>query len=157
MKEPAAPSASCLKRDRDVFWWNPPCYRRQTAELALASAARLLILTWIINLTHSSLFRPAVDSLHYGGCVYITECIECQKLPAYEPLDGGKREGERERERERTGDGQEWQQGALAWRVVISEPEIRQKERDRVARERRILTGNIKLYIRSPKHKMWRV
>lgn len=33
----------------------------------------------------------------------------CQKLPAYEPLDGGKRERETEREaeRERTGDGQE--------------------------------------------------
>lgn len=151
MKLPAAPSASCLKPDRDVSWWNPSCYRRQTAELALASAARLLILTWIINSTHSSLFRPAVDSLHYGGCVYITECIVCQKLPAYEPLDGGKREREREREaeRERTGDGQEWQQGALAWRVVISEPDIRQKERDRVARERGILTGNFKLHIRS--------
>ena len=93
--------ASCLKRDRDVSWWNPSCYRRQTAELALASAARLLILTWIINLTHSSLFRPAVDSLHYGGCVYITECIVCQKLPAYELLDGGKRGREKERRREK--------------------------------------------------------
>ena len=137
MKEPAAPSASCLKRDRDVFWWNPPCYRRQTAEQALASAAWLLILTWIINLTHSSLFRPAVDSLHYGGCVYITECIECQKLPAYEPLDGGKREGERERERERERGGERkngWWTGVTAGSISLKSRDIRarnQTERKR--------------------------
>lgn len=68
------------------------------------SSTTLLIQTWIINLTHSSVFRPAVDSLHYGGCVYITEWIECQKLPACERLDGGKRGGRREEESRRAGE-----------------------------------------------------
>lgn len=68
------------------------------------SSTELLIQTWIINLTHSSLFRPAVDSLHYGGCVYITEWIECQKLPACERLDGGKRGGRWEEESRRAGE-----------------------------------------------------
>lgn len=49
-------------------------YREQTADLVITSAARLLALTWIINLTHSSLFRrPSITSIMVG--VYTLQSV----------------------------------------------------------------------------------
>lgn len=49
-------------------------YRKQTAELVITSAVWLLALAWIINLTHSSLFRrPSISSIMVG--VYTLQSV----------------------------------------------------------------------------------